>query len=61
MAVVQTLSAKGGIRTFGQLLFEVIKYIERGFLEGNCVHVVSDRYDYEESIKSWERKRRGAT
>ena len=61
MAVVQTLSSKGGIRTFGQLVFEVIKIIKRGFLEGNCVHVVSDRYDYAESIKSGERKHRGAT
>ena len=61
MVVVQSLSAKGGVRTFGQLLFEVIKYIKRGFLEGNCVHVVSGRYDYKESIKSGERKRCEAT
>ena len=32
MAVVQT--AKGGIRTFGQLVSEVVKFIKRGFLEG---------------------------
>ena len=55
MAVVQT--AKGGIRTFGQLVSEVVKFIKRGFLEGNYVHVVADRYDYEESIKAGERKR----
>ena len=60
MAVVQILSVKGGIRTFGQLVSEVIKFIKRGFLEGNCVHVISDRYDYEESIEAGERKRRGA-
>ena len=36
MAVVKILSAKGGIRTFDQLLFKVIKNIKRGFLEGTC-------------------------
>ena len=61
MAIVQTLSARGGIRTFGQLVYEVTKFIKRGFLEGNCVQVVSDRYDCDESIKSGERKRRGST
>ena len=60
MAVVQILSVKGGIRTFGQLVSEVIKFIKGGFLEGDCVHVISDRYDHEESIKAGERKRRGA-
>ena len=50
MAVVQIFNVKGGIRTFGQLVSEVIKFIKRGFLEGDCVHVISDRYDHEESI-----------
>ena len=60
MAVVQILAVKGGIRTFGHLVCEVIKFIKRGSLEGNCVHVVSDRYDFVKSIKAGERKRRGA-
>ena len=37
------------------------KFIRLGFLEGNIVQVVSDRYDSTLSIKAGKRKRRGHT
>ena len=46
------------IRTFGQLVYEVTSFIKQGFLEGNFIHVVSDFYAYEGSIKSGEHKHR---
>ena len=60
IAVVQILGVKGGIRTFCQVVCEVIKFIKLGFLEVNCVHVVSDWYNYVKPIKAGELKRRGA-
>ena len=38
-----------------------MRFIRHGFIEEYCVQVISDRYDYEESIKSGERKRRVAS
>ena len=61
MACVQKLSSRAGISTFGDLLAGLEKFIRLGFLEGNIVQVVSDRYDSTLSIKAGERKRRGHT
>ena len=57
MALVQSL-IKGKKTTFGHLSDALITIVLSAFNYGNLIHVVPDRYDIEDSIKSGERARR---
>ena len=58
MACIQTVSSRTGINTFGDLTDSVCQYVMSVFSEGDTVHVVSDHYKNDISIKAGERKRR---
>ena len=57
MALVQSLT-KGKKTTFGHLSDALITVVLSAFSYRNLIHVVADRYDTEDSIKSGERARR---
>lgn len=59
MACIQKVSSRAGINTFGDLTDSVCQYVMSAFSEGDTVHVVSDQYENDISIKVGERKRRG--
>ena len=59
IACVQKLTSRAGISTFGDLYNELIKFVQVAFREGDRVHVVSDKYDTLNSIKTGEKKRSG--
>ena len=50
--------SKGKMKTFGELSDTIAATIMAKFYFGSHVHVVPDRYDVEDSIKSGERSRR---
>ena len=59
MASIQKVSSRAGTHTFGNLTDSVCQYVMSAFSEGDIVHVVSDQYKNDISIKAGERKRRG--
>ena len=59
MACIQKISPRPGINTFGDLTYNLCQYVMSAFSEGDTVHVVSDHYENDISIKDGERKRRG--
>lgn len=59
MACVQKVSSRTGVNTFGDIVVDLEKFVNTAFTEGNTVHVISDRYDSDQSVKAGERKRRG--
>ena len=61
MACLQKMASRTGVQTFGDLADGLQKIVENAFRDGDTVHVVSDRYGNELSIKAGERKRRGQT
>ena len=60
MAQVQSLT-KGKKTTFGHLSDALITVVLSAFNHGNLIHVVADRYEIENSIKSGERARRAVS
>ena len=57
LAIIQMLS-KGKMKTFGELSDTIAGTIIAKFQFASQVHIVPDRYDVEDSIKSGERSRR---
>ena len=60
MAKVQSLT-EGKKTTFGHLSDALITVVLSAFNYGNLIHVVADRYEIEDSIKSGERARRAVS
>ena len=53
MACIQKVGSRAAINTFGDLIDSVCQYVR------SAVHVVSDHYENDISIKAGERKRQG--
>ena len=45
------VSSRSGINTFGNLTDSVCQYVMSAFSEGDTVHVVSDHYENDISIR----------
>ena len=57
MACIQKVSSRAGINAFGDLTDSVSQYVMSAFSEGDTVHVVSDHYENDISIKAGEQER----
>ena len=59
MACIKKVSSRAGINTLVDLTDSVCQYVMSAFSEGDTVHIVSDPYENDISIKAGKRKRRG--
>ena len=59
MGIVQSIKA-GDSKTFGDLCFVLVKSLSQYFKYADIIVITPDRYDVKDSIKSFERAKRGA-